>query len=199
MESWTRVRFSLKDVEDGVATALLRDFLSLNLEDLREIGVFSSELGYDGKCLYFSPLAARAFASGLAKLPVELCDPPKPETVLCLYGSAGCLPVPGKPVGSPATDPPPPEPPHLLDRLVEPPEDHSSNEAGWSSVQSEIARLLPEIAREESPPPSPVGEDPDLPSKTYRLLRAALIVSTAAVIIAVISPYLAWFVALIAW
>ena len=106
MGSWTLVRFSLEEVRDGVATRLLRDFMSLALDDLREIGVFSSEVDFQGKCLYFSPCAAKAFASVLAKVPIELCDPPHPETLLCLYGAADCLPIPGQPVGCPtATGP----------------------------------------------------------------------------------------------
>ena len=200
MESWTLVRFSLKEVADGVATRLLRDFMSLALEDLREIGVFSSELGFQGKCLYFSPCAAKAFASALAKLPIELCDPPNPETLLCLYGVAECLPLPDTPVGcSIATDPPSPTPPpEQLDQLVAARKnDSSSTVAGWSSIQFQITRLLPEIPREEATPHFLIGEDPDAPSKTYRLLRAVLVVSAAAVIGALVSPYLAWFAALL--
>src|SRR5262249_37654620 len=119
MESWTLVRFSLQEVADGIPTLLLRDFLSLALEDLREIDVFSSAARFQGKCLYFSPGAAKALVSALAKLPIELCDPPNPETLLCLYGTAECLPPPDKPAGCViAADPPPPiPPPEELDQL----------------------------------------------------------------------------------
>jgi hypothetical protein len=202
MKSWTLVRFSLKEVADGVAAQLLRDIMSLAPQDLREIGVFSSELGFQGKCFYFSPCAAKAFASALAKLPIELCDPPNPETLLCLYGAAECFPPPDKPVGcSIATDPPPPNPsPEQLDQLVaERKDDSSSTTAGWSSFQSQITRLLPEIPREEWTPHFLIGEDRDAPSKAYRLLRAALVVCAAGVIIALVSPYLAWFAALVVW
>ena len=180
MECWTLVRFSLQEVSDGVATRLLRDFMSLGLEDLREIGVFSSEVGFQGKCLYFSPCAAKAFASTLAKLPIERCDPPNPETVLCLYGVPECLPPADMPVEcSIATDLPPPAPPsEQLDQLVaERKDDWSSTAVAWSSVQDEITSLLPEIPREEATPHFLIGEDPDAPSKTYRLLRAVLVVS----------------------
>jgi len=202
MESWTLVRFSLNEVEDGVATRLLRDFMSLSLEDLREIGVFSSELGFQGKCLYFSPCAAKAFASALAKLPIEPCDPPNPETLLCLYGTAECLPLPDKAVGcSIATDPPLPTPPseQLHQPVAEGKDDSSGTAAGWLSFPSQITRLLPEFPREEATPHFLIGEDPDAPSKAYRLLRMVLVVSAAAVIIALVSPYLAWFAAFAVW
>lgn len=158
MESWILVHFSLKEVADGVSTRVLRDFISLALEDLREIGVFSSELGFQGKCLYFSPGAAKAFASALSKLPVEPCEPPKPETVLCLYGAAECLPLTDTPVVgySMATDPPSPTPsPDQRDQPgAEGKEGSASTAAGWSLVQGQIARLLPEIPGEESAVPS---------------------------------------------
>jgi len=193
MEGWTLVRFSLEEVAAGVPTRLLRDFMSLALEDLREIGVFSSELSFEGKCLYFSPCATREFASVLTKLQFELCDPPNPERLLCLYGAAECVQTPmGCTI---ATDSPPPTPPpEQLDQLVAKPKDDSSSTAtGWSSVQDEVTRLLPEIRREEATPDFLIGEDSDTPSKTYRLLRAVLVASAAAVTIALVSPYVVWF------
>ena len=175
-----------------VPTRLLRDFMSLALQDLREIGVFSSEVGLEGKCLYFSPCAAKAFASALGKLRIELCNPPNREKLLCLYGAAECLPVLDKRVAT-ATELPTPQP----DQLIAEREDYSSSTAaGWSSMQTEIAKLLPDIPREESMPRSLIGED-DEPSKTYLLLRAVLVVSAAAVIIALMSPYLVWFTVLL--
>jgi len=66
-------------------------------------------------------------------------------------------------------------------------------------VRGQIAKLLPEIAREESISHSPIGEDVDASSKTYLFLRAALVLSAATVIIALASPYLAWFAALVVW
>ena len=197
MEPWTLVRFSLKEVEDGVVTRLMRDLMSFALEDLREVGVFSSELTSQGKYLYFSPRAAKAFASALAGLTIERCDPPSSQTLLCFYGAAECLPLPDERVECRiAADPPPAG---RVVELVEREDDSSGTPGGWSSVRSQIAGLLPEIPREESTPHSLIAEDPDAPSKTYRLLRAALVVSAATVVIALVSPYLVWFVALVAW
>jgi hypothetical protein len=176
--------------------------MSLALEDLREIGVFSSELGFQGKCLYFSPGAAKAFAAALAKLPTEPCGPPNPETLLCLYGTPECLsPADERVECSNDSNPPPPtQPREGLDQLVgEGNDDGSSTAAGWSSVQEEIAGLLPEIPREEATPHLLIGEDPGAPSKTYRLLRAVLVVSAATVIIALVSPYIAWLAAFVVW
>jgi hypothetical protein len=153
MEYWTLVRFSLEEVRDGVATRLLRDFMSLALEDLREIGVFSSEVDFQGKCLYFSPCAAKAFASVLAKAPIELCDPPNPETLLCLCGAVECLPMPGKPVGcSTATGPPPPTPPTRPTRSAYRGTDGRFVEraAGWSSVQTQIVAFSASLGRYRS-------------------------------------------------
>jgi hypothetical protein len=196
MEPWTLVRFSLNEVADGVVTRILRDVMSLALQDLREIGVFSSELTFQGKCLYFSPCAAKAFASALAELPTERCDPPNSETLLCLYGAAECLPMPDERVECRiAADPPPAG---RMAELVER-EDDLSTPAGWSSVQGQISRLLPQISREEATLHSLVAEDPSASSKTYRLLRAALVVSAAAAVVALASPYLAWFAAFVVW
>jgi hypothetical protein len=64
------------------------------------------------------------------------------------------------------------------------------------SVQNEIAKLLPEIPREESTPHSVIGEA-DAPSKIYLLLRAVFVVSAAAVTLALVTPYLVWFAALL--
>jgi len=75
--------------------------------------------------------------------------------------------------------------------------------SSWSSVEAEIARLLPEIPREPSTPHSPNGIPDhrallsDAPSITYRLIRAAVVVSGAAIAISIVSPYLAWFAALL--
>ena len=197
MGSWTLVRFSLKEVADGVATQLMRDIMCLALQDLREIGVFSSELTVQGKCLYFSPCAAKAFASALAKLPIERCDPPNSETLLCLYGAAEYLPLPDERVERGiAADPPSAG---QVAELVEREDDLSRAPSGWSPVQDQITRLLPEISPEEPSLHSLIAEDPHVPSKTYRLLRAALVVSAAAIIIALVSPYLAWFAASVVW
>ena len=125
-----------------------------------------------GNAFTSPPCAARAFASVLAKLPFELCDPPNPET------------------GSP----PPTSPPEQPDQLLAKQDDDSSSTAtGWSSVEGEITRLLPEIPREEATPDFLIREDSDTPSKTYRLLRAALVASAAVVTIVLVSPYLVWF------
>jgi hypothetical protein len=74
----------------------------------------------------------------------------------------------------------------------------------WSSVEAEIANLLREIPREdpkprsaEIPDDSAILSDPH--SITYRLIRAALVVSGAAVVISIVSPYLAWFAASLTW
>ena len=55
-------------------------------------------------------------------------------------------------------------------------------------MQNQIAKLLPEIPREESKPHSVIGED-DAPSKIYLLLRAVFVVSAAAVTMALVTPY----------
>jgi hypothetical protein len=192
MEPWTLVRFSVEEIADGVATRLLRDFMSLAIQDLREIGVFSSELSFQGKCLYFSPCAASAFASVLAKLPFELCDPPNPEKLLCLYGAAECLPMPMGRTTAPGSALP--TRPEQLDQLgAEPKDDPSSTETGWSSIRDEVTRLLPEIRCEEVIPDPLIGERSNAPSRTYRLLRAVLVTGVAAVIFALASPYVVWF------
>ena len=81
----------------------------------------------------------------------------------------------------------------------------SGTESKWSSVEDEIAKLLPQIPREDAGPHSLVKGIPqdqallsDVPSKSYRLLRAALVVSGAAVVISIVSPYLAWLAAAVA-
>jgi hypothetical protein len=81
----------------------------------------------------------------------------------------------------------------------------SEKESRWSSVEEEIARLLPEVAREDARShPHGVGLPrhgallADVPSTTYRLLRAALVVGGAAVVISLASPYLAWIAVLVA-
>ena len=65
------------------------------------------------------------------------------------------------------------------------------------SVQNQIAKLLPEIPREESTPHSVVIGEADAPSKIYLLLRAVFVVSAAAVTMALVTPYLVWFAALL--
>jgi hypothetical protein len=195
MEPWTLVRFSLNEVTDGVVTRLMSDLMSIALEDLREVGVFSSELTTQGQCLYFSPGAATAFASALTELPIERCDPPSAETPLCLYGAAECLPPSDGRVE--CSIPADTAPAGRVVELVELEDDSSRTPDGWSSVQYQITRLLPEIPREESTRHSLVAEDPSAYSRTYRLLRAALVVGTAAVIIVLVLPYLAWFAVLV--
>ncbi len=98
MQSWMLVRFSMGEVAAGVVARLMRDLMPLALEVRRpeEVGVFSLDLGSEGKCVYFSPGAAKAFASALAKLPAERCDSPNPEALLLLYGGRECLPPPAK-------------------------------------------------------------------------------------------------------
>ena len=78
----------------------------------------------------------------------------------------------------------------------------SGTESKWSSLQNGIASLVPEIPHEDSRPDSLVMGIPqdqallsDVPSKSYRLLWAALVVSGAAVVISIVSPYLAWLAA----
>ena len=87
------VRFSRQEVAAGVVARLMRDLMPLALEvrDLDDVGVFSSELDSRGKCVYFSPGVTTACASILAKLPAEQCDRPNPETLSLLYGASECL------------------------------------------------------------------------------------------------------------
>jgi hypothetical protein len=76
----------------------MRDLMPLALEvrNLDDIGVFSSELGSQlGRCVYFSLGAVKAFAAALAKLPAEECDSPTPEVLSLLYGAYECLPAAG--------------------------------------------------------------------------------------------------------
>jgi len=74
-------------------------------------------------------------------------------------------------------------------------------ESDWSAVEDEIASLLHKIPRTDSRAPSAkqIPDGPtllsDAPSLTYRLIRAVLIVSGAAIVISIVSPYLAWFAA----
>jgi hypothetical protein len=63
-------------------------------------------------------------------------------------------------------------------------------------MQTRLAKLLPEIPREESTPHCLVGED-YAPSKMYLLLRAVFVVSAAAVTMALVTPYIVWFAALL--
>jgi hypothetical protein len=97
MQSWIRVRFSIQEVASGVIARLIRDLipLSLGIRDFDDVGVFSSDLGSQGKCVYFSPGAVKAFGAALARLPIEKCDWPNTETLLLLYGARECLPASG--------------------------------------------------------------------------------------------------------
>jgi hypothetical protein len=102
MKSWLLVRFSMDEVATRVVARLMRDLLPLALQvhDLDDVGVFSSERNSQGKrVVYFSPGAVKAFASALGKLPAERCDPPNPEKLLLLYGTRECLPPPAKRLG----------------------------------------------------------------------------------------------------
>ena len=86
------------EVAAGVIGRLMRDLMPLALEvrNFDDVGVFSSELGFQlGKCVYFSPGAVKAFASALAQLPAEECDTPTPEALSLLYGAYECLPASG--------------------------------------------------------------------------------------------------------
>jgi hypothetical protein len=82
----------------------------------------------------------------------------------------------------------------------------SDPESRWSSVEEEIARLLPEAAREDARS-HPLGMElppdgalfSDVPSTTYRVMRAILVLSAAAVVISLLSPCFAWMAALVSW
>ena len=68
------------------------------------------------------------------------------------------------------------------------------------SVEREIARQLEEIQVEDSRPllvaiPQDQALLSDELSNTSRLLRGALVVSVATVVIRIVSPYLAWIAA----
>ena len=93
MTSWVVVRFSVGEVAAGFIARLMRDLMPLALEVRRhdEVGVFSADLGSEGKCVYFSPGAVKAFAPALAKLPSEHCDSPNPRALALLYGARECL------------------------------------------------------------------------------------------------------------
>jgi hypothetical protein len=73
-------------------------------------------------------------------------------------------------------------------------------DSSWSSVEDEIVRLLRGIPREDSESKQ-IPDNPALLSYTrsivYRLIRAAAVVSGAAIVISIVSPYLAWFAALL--
>jgi hypothetical protein len=87
------VRFSVGEVAAGLIARLMRDLMPLALEVRRhdEVGVFSLDLGSEGKCVYFSPGAVKAFAPALAKLRNERCDSPSPQALSLLYGARECL------------------------------------------------------------------------------------------------------------
>jgi hypothetical protein len=90
------IRFSAVEVVGGIVARLMRDLMPLALEVRKhdEVGVFSADLGSEGKCVYFSPSAVKAFAPALAKLSSEPCDSPNPKTLSLLYGARECLPAP---------------------------------------------------------------------------------------------------------
>ena len=76
----------------------------------------------------------------------------------------------------------------------------SGRESMCQSVEREIARQLEEIQREDSRPllvaiPQDQALLSDELSNTSRLLRGALVVSVATVVIRIVSPYLAWIAA----
>jgi hypothetical protein len=82
----------------------------------------------------------------------------------------------------------------------------SESESRWSSVEKEIARLLPEVAHEEErshPPGTELPQDgsllSDVLSTAYRWLQAILVVGGAALVISLLSPCFAWIAALVAW
>ena len=116
MTSWAFIRFSAAEVAAGLIARMMRDLLPLALELHRQddVGVFSSDLGSDGKRVYFSPGAVKAFAAAIAKLPSELCASPDPQALSLLYGARECLSTPA----GPRSDV---EPPRVLrvDELVE--------------------------------------------------------------------------------
>ncbi len=96
MMSWMLVRFSVGEVAAGGIARLMRELMPLALEIRKQddVGVFSSDLGSEGKCVYFSPGAVNAFAPALAKLRGEPCDSPNPQALSLLYGACECLPPP---------------------------------------------------------------------------------------------------------
>jgi hypothetical protein len=73
-------------------------------------------------------------------------------------------------------------------------------DSNWSSVENEIAKLLPEIPHEDRKPDS-ANEAllADAPPITYRLTRAALVIGGAGFFISIVSPYLAWIAASLGW
>jgi hypothetical protein len=104
MQSWMLVRFSMEEVAAGVVARLMRDLMPLALQVHKpdDVGVFGSDLGsQDGKCVYFSPGAVKAFAPALERLPARRCDPPSLETLSLLYGACECLPSAAKRPGDP--------------------------------------------------------------------------------------------------
>jgi hypothetical protein len=70
----------------------------------------------------------------------------------------------------------------------------SDPQSNWATVEKEIANLLEEMPREDPYEQSPSS---DVPSPTCGLLRAALVIGGATVVISLVSPYLAWFAALL--
>jgi hypothetical protein len=67
-------------------------------------------------------------------------------------------------------------------------------ESNWASVEKEVASLLEEIPREDRQDQRPASE---VRSTTCRLLWAALVISGATIVIRLVSPYLAWFAAVV--
>jgi hypothetical protein len=72
----------------------MRDLMPLALEVRKhdDVGVFAADSGSDGKRVYFSPGAVKAFAPALAELSSEPCDPPSANALSLLYGARECLP-----------------------------------------------------------------------------------------------------------
>src|SRR5262249_55079855 len=95
------IRFSAGEGAGGVIARLMRDLMPLALEVRKhdDVGVFGADLGSEGKWVYFSPGAVKAFAPLLAKRSSEPCDSPNPKRLSLLYGARECLPPPDERLG----------------------------------------------------------------------------------------------------
>ena len=72
----------------------------------------------------------------------------------------------------------------------------AKTDSNWSSIEDEIASLLPEIRREDLA--NEIPGDPtlsDVPLIAYRAIRAVLLILGATLVITIVSPYLAWIAA----
>ena len=73
----------------------------------------------------------------------------------------------------------------------------AKTDSNWSSIEDEIASLLPEIRREDLA--NEIPGDPallsDVPSIASRAIRAVLLILGATLVITIVSPYLAWIAA----